>query len=138
MLAILTVPTCPDRNRQLSRLRNSETLAMVMTERPARVRLMATSQMVPLNSAAFIAVIGNGLSVSEDLARRFLGVDLDAQCEDPEARQFPAGFLESIFGRRSDLLAGALTIWRWGRQKAARAMVIRSTWHTPPRRGWTS
>jgi hypothetical protein len=63
----------------------SETLAMVMTERPARVRLMGTPLMVPLNCASFIAVTGNGLSVSEDLGRRFLLVELDAQCEDPEA-----------------------------------------------------
>jgi len=31
---------------------------------------------------------GNGLSVAEDLARRFLEVLLDPQCEDPEARPF--------------------------------------------------
>jgi hypothetical protein len=66
----------------------SNTLASVLTERPARVRIMGRSEMVPLNCAAFIAVTGNGLSVSEDLARRFLEVFLDPQCEDPEARPF--------------------------------------------------
>lgn len=94
----------------------SETLAMVMTERPARVRLMGTPLMVPLNCASFIAVTGNGLSVSEDLGRRFLLVELDAQCEDPEARKFPAGFINAIFAHRGELLSAALTIWRWGRQ----------------------
>jgi hypothetical protein len=95
----------------------SETLAMVMTERPARVRLMGTPLMVPINSAAFIAVTGNGLSVSEDLGRRFANqIDLDAQCEDPEARPFEAGFLKGIFDRRAELLSDALTIWHWGRQ----------------------
>lgn len=50
----------------------SDTLASVMTERPARVRILGQTRMVELNSAAFIVITGNGLSVSEDLARRFL------------------------------------------------------------------
>ena len=37
-----------------------------------RVRVLGRSLMVPLNSAAFIAVTGNGLTVTEDLARRFI------------------------------------------------------------------
>jgi hypothetical protein len=96
----------------------SDTLASVLTERPARVRLLGRSRMVALNSTAFIAVTGNGLSVSEDLARRFLVCELDARCEDPEQRQFRGGFLEDIERRRAELLTAALTIWRWGRQNA--------------------
>jgi hypothetical protein len=98
----------------------SNTLASVLTERPAHVRMMGRSEMVPLNCAAFIAVTGNGLSVSEDLARRFLEVLVDPRCEDPETRPFPSGFLDSILTRRTELLAAALTIWRWGRQNATR------------------
>jgi hypothetical protein len=41
-----------------------------------------------LNSTAFIAITGNGLTVSEDLARRFINCKLDAGCEDPESRSF--------------------------------------------------
>jgi hypothetical protein len=96
----------------------SDTLASVLTERPARVRLLGQTRMVPLNSTAFIAVTGNGLTVTEDLARRFISCQLDARCEDPELRPFPAGFLDQIEQRRADLLAAALTIWRWGRQNA--------------------
>lgn len=94
----------------------SDTLASVLTERPARVRVLGKSQMVPVNSAAFIALTGNGLTVSEDLARRFLSCILDAGMEDPEARPFAPGYLDRIMGRRPELLAAALTIWRWGRQ----------------------
>jgi hypothetical protein len=94
----------------------SNTLASVLTERPAHVRVMGRSEMVPLNCAAFVAVTGNGLSVSEDLARRFLEVLLDPQCEDPEARPFPKGFLNNLLLRRTELLGAVLTIWRWGRQ----------------------
>jgi hypothetical protein len=94
----------------------SDTLASVLTERPSYVRIMGRTQMVPLNCAAFIAVTGNGLSVSEDLARRFIESALDPQCEDPEARPFAPGFLDSIATQRAALLSDALTIWRWGRQ----------------------
>ena len=94
----------------------SDLLASVLTERPARARVLGISQMVPLNCAAFIAVTGNGLSVSEDLARRFLAVDLDPRCEDPEARPFPGDFLADVQRDRAALLSAVLTVWRWGRQ----------------------
>jgi hypothetical protein len=74
--------------------------------------------MVALNSTAFIAVTGNGLRVSEDLARRFLLCELDARCEDPETRDFRPGFLDQVERRRTELLSAALTIWRYGRQRA--------------------
>jgi hypothetical protein len=100
----------------------SDTLASVITERPARVRIFGQTKMAMLNSSAFIAITGNGLSVSEDLARRFLALELDAKCDDPEARAFPGTdlFLEQIKNRRGELLAAALTIWRWGRQNETR------------------
>ena len=97
----------------------SDLLASVMTERPARVRVLGKTMMVPLNSTAFVAVTGNGLTVSEDLARRFLACDLDSKTEDPESRPFPRGFLDEIAGNREILLGATLTIWRWGRQNAA-------------------
>jgi hypothetical protein len=98
----------------------SDTLASVLTERPARVRALGASRSMPLNCAPFIALTGNGLTVSEDLARRFLIVELDPACEDPEARPFKAGFVEAVLERRAPLLSAALTIWRWGRQNADR------------------
>jgi hypothetical protein len=97
----------------------SHILASILTERPARVRPLGHTQMVALNSTAFVTVTGNGLTVSEDLARRFIVCELDAQCEDPEQREFKAGFLDQISRRRAELLAAALTIWRWGRQNAS-------------------
>lgn len=97
----------------------SDILASVLTERPARIRVLGRSQMVTLNSTAFIAVTGNGVTVSEDLARRFIVCELDARCEDPEQRPFEAGFLKRIEHCRAELLGAALTIWRWGRQAAA-------------------
>lgn len=94
----------------------SNTLASVMTERPARVRELGKSRMLPLNTTAFVAITGNGLTLSEDLSRRFLLVHLDPQVEDAESRPFAPGYLDRIISRRPELLAAALTIWRWGRQ----------------------
>ena len=94
----------------------SDLLASAITERPARVRLLGRSQMVPLNASAFIALTGNGLSVSEDLARRFITVELDPRTEDPETRRFPNDLLAEVGVHRRELLADCLTIWRWGRQ----------------------
>jgi putative DNA primase/helicase len=97
----------------------SDTLASVLTERPARVRLLGVTRMVPLNSSAFIAITGNGLTLTEDLARRFITCELNAGCEDPESRPFRPGFLEEIEQKRGELLPATLTIWRWGRQNAS-------------------
>jgi hypothetical protein len=97
----------------------SDLLASVLTERPCCIRLLGRTQMVALNSTALIAVTGNGVTVSEDSARRFLVCEFDARCEDPEQRPFPAGFLRKIEESRAELLGATVTIWRWGRQNAA-------------------
>ena len=96
----------------------SDLLASAITERPARVRILGRSQMVPLNVSAFVVLTGNGLSVSEDLARRFLAVDLDARTEDPEARRFTTDILAEVRRGRTELLVDLLTIWRWGKISA--------------------
>jgi hypothetical protein len=93
----------------------SDLLASAITERPARVRLLGRSQMLPLNATAFVILTGNGLKVSEDLARRFIAVDFDPRTEDPEARPFKVDIRAEVIARRTELLAAVLTIWRWGR-----------------------
>src|SRR5580704_8423105 len=93
----------------------SNLLASAITERPARVRMLGKSQMVPLNASAFVILTGNGLTLSEDLARRFVAVDFDPRTEDPEARPFTTDIRVEVTDRRTELLAALLTIWRWGR-----------------------
>jgi hypothetical protein len=93
----------------------SDLLASAITERPARVRVLGRSQMVPLNATAFVILTGNGLTVSEDLARRFIAVNFDPGTEDPEARRFTTDIRAEVRARRTELLAALLTIWRWGR-----------------------
>jgi hypothetical protein len=105
-------------NKNGSTLR-SETVASALTERAVRIRKLGSSQMVLLNTAAFVVVTGNGLCIVEDLARRFLDCRLDAHCENPEQRPFKPGFLEMIEDNRPALLSDTLTIWRWGRLHSA-------------------
>ena len=51
------------------------------------------------------------------MARRVLTTHLDAHMENPEQRKFPPGLpRRRSRGSRPNLLADALTIWRWGRQ----------------------
>lgn len=101
---------------------NSETLrsnllAQLITENPCAIRpFRENTRLITIASNAFVVITGNALRVSEDLARRFLIVDLDAGCEDPEQRPFPPGFLSDIKKARGELLAAVLTIWRWGRR----------------------
>jgi hypothetical protein len=94
----------------------SDLLASAITERPARVRVLGRSLMVPLNATALVILTGNGIRVSEDLARRFITVDFDARTEAPEAREFQIDVRAEVKARRTELLVALLTIWRWGRQ----------------------
>jgi hypothetical protein len=93
----------------------SNLLASALTERPASIRLLGRSQMVPLNASSFVILTGNALAVSEDLARRFIEVVFDAGIEDPEDRPFATDIRDKVIQRRPELLAALLTIWRWGR-----------------------
>jgi putative DNA primase/helicase len=94
----------------------SDILASVLTENPAMVRVMGHTKNVPLHTRTFIGVTGNSVQIAEDMARRWLNTHLDARMENPEQRSFPPGFLDRVFAERANLLAAALTIWRWGRQ----------------------
>lgn len=95
----------------------SNLLAQIVTENPCSIRpFRENTKLVQIPTNAFLAITGNALRVSEDLARRFLIVDLDAGCEDPELRSFTHEFAATIQSRRRELLAAALTIWRWGRR----------------------
>ena len=94
----------------------SDTLASALTESPAMVRVMGHTKTVPLHTSTFIGITGNAVQIAEDMARRLLNSHLDARMENPEQRKFAPGFLDHVFAERANLLAAALTIWRWGRQ----------------------
>jgi hypothetical protein len=94
-------------------------VASAITERPARVRPLGRSQMLPLNACALVILTGNGLTVSEDLARRFMMVEFDPRTENPEARPFTTDIKAEVTRRRAELLTALLTIWRWGRRNTS-------------------
>lgn len=93
----------------------SDILASALTEYPAMVRPMGQTKMVPLHTRTLIAITGNAIEISEDMARRMIVINFDARVEDPELRKFAPGFLDDVFDARPKLLTAALTIWRWGR-----------------------
>jgi hypothetical protein len=93
----------------------SSTLASALTERPAQVREFGKLEFIALNAHAFVALTGNGLTLAEDLVRRFVSTLLDARMEDPEQRRFAVNILAEVSRRRAELLTALLTIWRYGR-----------------------
>jgi hypothetical protein len=98
----------------------SDVLASALTEDPAMVRPMGHTKMVPLHTHTFIGITGNAIEIAEDMARRTIITNFDAKMEDPETRHFAPGFLDRVFAARAELLADALTVWRWGRQNKLR------------------
>jgi hypothetical protein len=90
-----------------------------MTEKPFNIRVLGVTDEYTIDSSAWVVITGNGLTVTEDLVRRFLATMLDAKVENAGTRPFKDGsteFLATIKARRLPLLAAALTIWRWGQQ----------------------
>jgi hypothetical protein len=112
----------PDPIISLDNLNNvflrSAALCTALTESPARLRPLGSSENREINSHAFIALNGNGLRIGEDLVRRTIMSELDAKMENPELRSFPGDLLTDIAEARPQLLGAILTIWRWGRQNA--------------------
>jgi hypothetical protein len=98
----------------------SDVLASALTEDPCKVRPFGVTAQIPLHTRAFFCITGNAVEIAEDMARRILVTDIDAGMADPEARPFAPGFLDRVFDARAELLAHALTIWRWGRQNEQR------------------
>jgi hypothetical protein len=96
----------------------SDTLAMLLTERPVRLRPLGSSESRLVDATPWIVLTGNALTIGEDMARRFLVVELDALTEDPEARTFTTDPVAEARERRAELLGHVLTIWRWGRLNA--------------------
>ena len=93
----------------------SDLLASVLTERPTRTRILQKSEVRSLSTNTLVVLTGNGLSMAEDLARRFVTTELDSKSENPEARVFLKDFRVELRSRRLELLGHLLTIWRWGR-----------------------
>src|SRR5262249_22821917 len=99
-----------------SRTLRSNTLCSALSERPAFLRALGLSRLIPINSTALTSLTGCALNIGRDLVRRTITIDLDAKIEDPEQREFQGDFLTDITAQRLELLQYALTILRWARQ----------------------
>ena len=95
---------------------HGDLLSSALTESKATVRPMGKTATVPLHTRTLVCITVNGITIAEDIARRFLKIRLDAKMENPEQRKFKPGFLEGVHKARVKLLSDALIIWRWGRQ----------------------
>ena len=95
----------------------SNLLALLLTSDRAEDRQLGKSEMLNIASRALIIITGNSLSISEDLVRRLLAINLDPRLEDPERRPVSSrNFLNDVIvPQRAELLRYLLTIWRWGR-----------------------
>ena len=99
----------------------SEQLAVAMSELTYDIRPLGTSESRRLNDCPFVLATGNGLDLSNDLARRFTRSLLNPGVEDAELRKFTET-LEQIAERcREQIIIDVITIWRWGRQGRAGA-----------------
>jgi hypothetical protein len=94
----------------------SNTLCTALSDRPALLRALGSSRLVPVNSTTLISITGCALDVGRDLVRRTLQIELDAKTEHPERRTFKDGFLADVAARRVELLQHVLTILCWAKQ----------------------
>jgi hypothetical protein len=94
----------------------SDSLASVLTEARPKIRRLGKSELVEVSSAVTVIITGNGVSLSEDLTRRFVSIQFDAGTEAPESRWFRSDIETVVRNNREAFLADAVTIWRWGRQ----------------------
>ena len=92
----------------------SDTLAVSLTEERSQIRRLGESEDRAVWNSAFVAITGNGLSISEDMVRRSIICELDDGTESPESRVFDVDARASTLEARSALLSAVLTVWRWG------------------------
>lgn len=94
----------------------------LMTESPAKLRVLGRTESVELEQRTLIAIAGNGLSIRSDLAGRCISINLDARVEHAGERKFSFDPLERARAEREASLSDVLTILRWGTQNRGTMM----------------
>jgi hypothetical protein len=87
-------------------------LCQCITQQRCKIRLLGHSRHVETPINATIFTTGNNLVIASDLTRRTLLCSLDADCEQPELRDFNVNVLDVIRSERGRLVAAVLTILR--------------------------
>jgi putative DNA primase/helicase len=91
---------------------DSELLCQALTQRELRVRELGYSRNVKVPITALFTVNGNNLIIANDLTRRTLLGQLDADMERPETRTFKRKVDEVARTYRGELVAAGLAILR--------------------------
>jgi putative DNA primase/helicase len=85
-----------------------------VTERPImELRPLGTSDLRRIENIYILIANGNNIVTAADLARRFLRISIDPNCERPELREFDSNPLQTILDHRGDFIAAGLTIVRY-------------------------
>jgi hypothetical protein len=90
----------------------SDFLCQALTQQQLKIRVLGYSRHVntPITSTFFAT--GNNLTIGNDLTRRTLLCQLDAEVERPELRSFRSNVVEVVHAERGRLVCAALTILR--------------------------
>lgn len=99
---------------------NSRILAQVVSERTAQVRRLGQSVVVDVPCTQLALLNGNNVTVTEDLVRRFMRIDLNPHCEDPHRRRFKRpNLVEEAQEARAQILSDIYTIVEAFRQSGS-------------------
>jgi putative DNA primase/helicase len=87
-------------------------LCQVLTQRRVRIRILGESKMPEMPTGCLVTANGNNLVLFDDMNRRALIANMDAQCERPELREFNNEPVEDTKAQRTGLVVAALTVLR--------------------------
>lgn len=106
------VPFCVLDNLPTGINLQSESLAKAITSDYYEERKMYTQTMLSIKASAIWAVNGINVSVKNDLATRFLQINLDSKMEHPEQRSFSLNetFEQVVLNSRAGIIWSCLTI----------------------------
>jgi hypothetical protein len=90
----------------------SNFLCQALTQEQLKIRLLGYSRHVNVPVTSTFFATGNNLVIGNDLTRRTLLCQLDAEVERPELRSFNSNVLEVARADRGKLVCAALTILR--------------------------
>ena len=89
-----------------------ELLESIITEGSADIRLLGRSEMVQVRNSSLVTLTGNNPSITGDMARRTLPIDIVPRSADPERDKYPFNPLDVVHARRTEFLMHAFTIMR--------------------------
>jgi len=90
----------------------SDFLCQIITEPLVEVRRLGVTGNPRVRPVATVFATGNNLEIEGDLIRRTLQCRLDAEMEDPTAREFKQQPHQMVLARRGKYIAAALTLVR--------------------------